>query len=75
MVYHDIEKSEVFSLGMTILSVIANTQIGTLQTLNCKAGQPKIKEELKKVESEGIKNILANMLLHDEEKRWDYDTT
>ena len=45
-VYHNVEKSQVFSLGMTILYIITEMSIAQVQKLNVEGGEAEIQVQL-----------------------------
>ncbi|CAK94914.1 unnamed protein product (macronuclear) [Paramecium tetraurelia] len=70
---HNVEKSDVYSLGVTLLqtTLLLNTEI---QKLNSgEQGEQTTRELLRNVQNQRIKFILMRMLDHDEKQRASYN--
>ena len=69
---HDLEKSDIFSLGLTFLSayfLLTNEIAG----MNDKGGEKIIETYLNKITNTKIRSLIAKMLIFDENQRYNYE--
>ena len=72
----NLEKCDVFSLGITTLQLLNNCTYEEIENMNLPtSGEKLIKDQISKIKSEKLKNTLIGMLNFNPLERFDYMKT
>lgn len=66
---HNLEKSDVFSLGLSFLQIALLLNMQQLAGMNQEGGTKLISKQLQNIKSEKIQRMINNMLEFDQKKR------